>query len=182
REPGLGAEDVLLAITTLSFDIAGLELWLPLVTGAKVVIAPREVSADGPRLARLIKDSGATVVQATPTTWRMLLDSGWSGDKRLKILCGGEAIDRELADRLLDRCGELWNMYGPTETTIWSTTERLSRGQQITIGRPIANTQVYILNGGFQPAPVGVTGELFIGGDGVARGYLDRPELTSDRF
>ena len=182
QTPGLRASDSWLAITTLSFDIAGLELFLPLTTGAKVVIAPRDVIVDGPRLASLIEDSGVTVMQATPATWRMLLESGWRGNPRLKILCGGEAIDRNLADRLLERCAELWNMYGPTETTIWSTTERLLPGQTISIGRPIANTQVYILDPHFQPVPTGVVGELLIGGDGVARGYLNRPELSSERF
>ena len=182
REPGLREEDVFLAITTLSFDIAGLEIFLPLITGARVVIAPRDITVDGPLLAKLIASCGATVMQATPATWRMLIDSGWQGDRRLKILCGGEAFGPDLAERLLERGGELWNMYGPTETTIWSTTERLSPGQIITIGRPIANTQVYILDGNAQPVPAGVAGELFIGGDGVAIGYLNRPELTRERF
>ena len=182
REPGLREEDVFLAITTLSFDIAGLEIFLPLITGARVVIAPRDITVDGPLLAKLIASCGATVMQATPATWRMLIDSGWQGDGSLKILCGGEAFGPDLAERLLERGGELWNMYGPTETTIWSTTERLSPGQIITIGRPIANTQVYILDGNAQPVPAGVAGELFIGGDGVAMGYLNRPELTRERF
>jgi amino acid adenylation domain-containing protein len=182
REPGLREEDILLAITTLSFDIAGLELFLPLIIGARVVIAPRDVTVDGPPLAKLIANCGATVMQATPATWRMLIDSGWQGDGRLKALCGGEAFGPDLTEQLLKRCGELWNMYGPTETTIWSTTERLLPGQIITIGRPIANTQVYILDGNAQPVPAGVTGELFIGGDGVAIGYLNRPELTRERF
>ena len=182
REPGLREEDVFLAITTLSFDIAGLEIFLPLITGARVVIAPRDVTLDGPLLAKLIASCDATVMQATPATWRMLIDSGWQGDGSLKILCGGEAFGSDLAERLLERGGELWNMYGPTETTIWSTTERLSPGQIITIGRPIANTQVYILDGNAQPVPAGVAGELFIGGNGVAMGYLNRPELTRERF
>jgi amino acid adenylation domain-containing protein/natural product biosynthesis luciferase-like monooxygenase protein len=182
REPGLRANDVLLAVTTLSFDIAGLEIFLPLITGAKLVIAPRDIAVDGPRLAKLIEKSAVTVMQATPSTWRMLIDSGWKGNKRLKILCGGEALGSDLAEPLLDRCGELWNMYGPTETTIWSTTERLLKGAAITIGRPIANTQIYIMDGHVRPAPIGVVGELFIGGDGVAAGYLNRQELTRDRF
>jgi amino acid adenylation domain-containing protein len=182
REPGLQPEDTWLAITTLSFDIAGLELFLPLTTGARVVIASREDATDASRLARLIENSGATVMQATPATWRMLLDSGWSGARKLKILCGGEAMDRPLAERLMASGRELWNMYGPTETTIWSTTERLARGQGITIGRPIANTTVHILDRHAAPVPPGVVGELFIGGDGVARGYLNRPGLTAEKF
>ena len=182
QSPGLKPEDIWLAVTTLSFDIAGLELFLPLITGARVVIAQREDTMDAFRLVKLIKYSGATVMQATPATWRMLIEAGWRGDRRLKVLCGGEAIARDLADHLMDRCGELWNMYGPTETTIWSTMERLLPSQPITIGRPIANTQVYILGENLQPAPPGVIGELFIGGAGVARGYLNRPDLTREKF
>ena len=182
RELGLVAEDTLLAVTTLAFDIATLELLLPLTTGACVVIATREVAADGRRLAHLLEDSRATVMQATPATWRMLLQAGWEGSPRLKILCGGEALARDLAERLLARCAALWNLYGPTETTIWSAAWRVLSGQPIMIGRPIANTQLYVLDGLHRPAPVGVPGELFIGGDGLARGYLNQPELTAERF
>ncbi len=182
REPGLVAADTLLAVTTLAFDIAALELFLPLTTGARVVIATREVAADGRRLAQLLEDSRATVMQATPATWRMLLQAGWEGSPRLKILCGGEALARDLAERLLARCAALWNLYGPTETTIWSAAWRVLPGEPITIGRPIANTQFYILDRLLRPAPVGVSGELFIGGEGLARGYLNQPELTAERF
>jgi aspartate racemase len=182
QTPGLAQDDVLLAVTTLSFDIAGLELYLPLITGARVVIAEREVAAEGARLAQKISACGATVMQATPATWRMLLDAGWQGNPRMKILCGGEVLPRELADQLLDRCGSLWNLYGPTETTIWSTVQRVERTKPITIGRPIANTTIYILDAHLQPVPIGVPGDLYIGGEGVARGYLNRPELTAARF
>jgi amino acid adenylation domain-containing protein len=182
HEPGIGSDDVLMAVTTLSFDIAGLELLLPLIVGAKVVIASREVAMDGPRLADLLGRCGVTIMQATPTTWRMLIDSGWRGSSRFKVLCGGEALDDDLAEKLLTRCGELWNMYGPTETTVWSTTTRVSPGETITIGRPIANTTIHILDARMEPVPVGVAGELYIGGDGVARGYLNRPDLTRERF
>ena len=182
REPGLCAEDVLVAVTTLSFDIAGLELFLPLTTGARVVLASRETASDGPELARLLERSGATMLQATPATWRLLLEAGWTGHSNFRILCGGEAWDRELAERLLSRCGSLWNMYGPTETTIWSAASRVSAGHAVLIGGAIANTQFYIVDNSFQPVPVGVPGELCIGGDGVGRGYLNRPELTSEKF
>jgi amino acid adenylation domain-containing protein len=182
REPGLRPADTVLALTTLSFDIAGLELFLPLVTGAKVVVASREDVIDGQRLAKLMAASRVSVAQATPAAWRMLLESGWQGGKSLKILCGGEAIPPDLAERLLGCCGELWNMYGPTETTIWSTTCRLNAGVPITIGRPIANTEIFILDVRQQPVPVGVLGELYIGGDGLARGYHNRPELTAEKF
>ncbi len=182
REPGLAAEDTFLAVTTLAFDIAALELFLPLTTGACVVIADREVAADGRRLARLLEDSSATVMQATPATWRMLLQAGWRGNPKLKVLCGGESLPRDLAEHLLPICAELWNLYGPTETTIWSAAWRVSPGQPILLGRPIANTQFYVLDRLLRPVPAGVSGELFIGGDGLARGYLNRPELTAERF
>jgi amino acid adenylation domain-containing protein len=182
QKPGMTADDRLLAVTTLSFDIFGLEIYLPLSVGASFEIVSREVSSDGSRLAKLAK-SNATVMQATPATWRMLLEAGWKGDPRLKILCGGEAISRKLADQLLQRVGALWNMYGPTETTIWSTTAKVEPGQNaVSIGQPIANTQLFILDKVLQPVPIGVAGELHIGGDGLARGYLHRPELTAEKF
>ncbi|HMC07779.1 MAG TPA: amino acid adenylation domain-containing protein, partial [Actinomycetota bacterium] len=181
--PGLSGGDVLLAVTTLAFDIAGLELFLPLVTGARVVLASRETAGDPSALAALIDESGATVMQATPATWRMLIDSGWGGRPGLRVLCGGEALPVQLAGELRARSGELWNVYGPTETTIWSTAERVEEvGSTVSIGRPIANTSVYVLDARLQPVPRGARGELYIGGRGVARGYLDRPELTAERF
>ena len=171
-------------MTTLSFDIAVLELLLPLTVGAEVVLATREEATDGDALRGLLEQHRATVMQATPATWRMLLEAGWRGGAGFKALCGGEALPPELAEALLDRVGELWNMYGPTETTVWSTcgaVEPASGG--ITIGRPIANTR------GLDPrraaassAPIGVPGELYIGGAGVALGYHERPELTAERF
>jgi hypothetical protein len=184
RAPGLSASDRLLAVTTLSFDIAGLELYLPLVTGACVVLASREIAADGQQLMRVIEQHKVTVMQATPATWRLLLDAGWRNGRGLKVLCGGEALSRPLATALLGTGAELWNLYGPTETTIWSTVERVrGEDEEISIGRPIANTNVYILDDKtLQPVPVGVSGELYIGGYGVARGYHNRPELTAERF
>ena len=182
-EPGLTAEDRLLAVTTLSFDIAGLELYLPLTVGARVVIADRDVAANGEELAKLIGESEATVMQATPTTWRMLIDSGWAGDPDITVLCGGEALPRALAEELLTRVKTVWNMYGPTETTIWSTIHPVQSGAgPVSIGRPIANTHIYLLDSHDQPVPLGVVGELCIGGDGVALGYLGRPQLTAEKF
>ena len=183
RAPGLTAGDVLLAVTTLSFDIAGLELWLPLSVGARIIIASRADALDGERLATLIDEHAVTLLQATPATWRILLDTGWTGRPKMKALVGGEALPPDLASSLLDRVGELWNMYGPTETTIWSTLARvvdLEKG--ITIGRPITNTQCYVLTPSHAVCPIGVAGELCIGGEGVARGYRNRPDLTADRF
>lgn len=183
QRPGLAQDDVMLAITTISFDIAALELFLPLLVGAQVVIASQEVAADALRLASLLVASRATVMQATPATWRLLLDGGWTGLSHLKALCGGEALPRELASRLLAHTRELWNLYGPTETTIWSTITRVEEQDgPVTIGSPIANTQIYILDQHLQPVPVGITGQLYIGGEGLARGYFKRPELTRERF
>ncbi|MBD5633629.1 MAG: amino acid adenylation domain-containing protein, partial [Candidatus Eremiobacteraeota bacterium] len=182
REPGLVSTDRLLAVTTVSFDIAGLELWLPLVVGAAVVMAPREAVVDGRRLAELLTSSGATMLQATPVTWRLLLAAGWRGNAGLTMLCGGEALPPDLAEALEPLGAALWNMYGPTETTIWSALERVGAGQPIGLGHPIANTQLYVLEAGGDPAPLGLPGELWIGGDGVAAGYFGRPELTQERF
>ena len=183
REPGFARADVLLAVTTPSFDIAGLEIFLPLVCGAKTVIAARADVLDGEQLIRLLDTTRATVMQATPATWRLMLDAGWSGNRDLCVLCGGEAMPRDLARELLQKAGVIWNMYGPTETTIWSTTHRVTDvAQDIPIGHPIGNTTVFVLDESGRPAPIGVAGELCIGGEGVARGYRMRPELTAEKF
>ncbi|HSK80835.1 MAG TPA: amino acid adenylation domain-containing protein, partial [Thermoanaerobaculia bacterium] len=179
----LGEEDVVLAVTTISFDIAALELFLPLTRGARVVLADREIAADGVLLARALEESGATVLQATPATFRQLLGSGWEGRPGLLLLCGGEALPRDLADRLLPVGRELWNQYGPTETTVWSSTGRVGPGARpVSLGRPIGNTRIHVLDRGLRPIPLGSTGEVWIGGAGLARGYLERPGLTADRF
>ncbi|GHH24533.1 non-ribosomal peptide synthetase [Streptomyces rubradiris] len=179
--PGIDAGDSLLAVTTLSFDIATLELLLPLVEGARVVLATREVATDGKLLAEEMAASGATMMQATPSTWRMLLDAGWPGRPGLRGLICGEALPPDLARRLLAKGVELWNMYGPSETTIYSLGTRIV-DDTITIGRPIANTEVHILDAEGRPVPPGVPGELCIGGAGLARGYINRPELTARQF
>ncbi len=182
-EPGLTVDDTLLSVTTLSFDISGLEIFLPLTTGATVVLAARETVMDGYLLRDELAQSGATVMQATPATWRLLLEAGWRGDKNLKILIGGEAVPRELVNQLVPLCGSLWNLYGPTETTIWSTVARMESGNTpVRIGRPIDNTQVYVVNSALQLQPVGTPGELLIGGDGLALDYLNQPALTAERF
>ncbi len=183
REPGLRADDVLVAVTTLSFDIAGLELHLPLLVGARVVLADADTVASGVALRDLIERVGSTVLQATPATWRLLLGAGFQPRPGFKALCGGEALPRDLAEELLARVASLYNMYGPTETTIWSACARLRRPLgTIVIGKPIANTQVHVLDERLRQVPVGVVGELYIGGDGLALGYLNRPELTAERF
>lgn len=182
RTAGITAADNLLAVTTLSFDIAALELFMPLVLGAQLTVASRDTAGDGTRLAALIQANGATVMQATPATWRLLLEAGWAGNKNLKIFCGGEALKRSLADELLSHAKEVWNFYGPTETTIWSTAWKVAREGPILIGRPLANTQLHILDPHQNLVPLGAAGELHIGGEGLARGYLNRPELTLERF
>jgi amino acid adenylation domain-containing protein len=183
KKPGLNAQDTLLAVTTLSFDIAGLELFLPLCVGAKLVIASRETAADGNQLLGRLISSGATVMQATPVTWKLLLEAGWEGNPRLKVLCGGEAFPRELANELVQRAQSVWNMYGPTETTIWSSTVQVKAGQgPVPIGLPIDNTQFHVLDTEGQLAPINVPGELHIGGEGLARGYFRRSELTTEKF
>ncbi|HLZ42360.1 MAG TPA: amino acid adenylation domain-containing protein [Candidatus Sulfotelmatobacter sp.] len=183
-EPGLSPEDVLLAVTTLSFDIAGLELFLPLMSGARLVIADSAAVVDGTRLKDLLAESKATIMQATPATWRLLIEAGWQGNNKLKILCGGEALSPELARDLTRRAGSVWNVYGPTETTIWSSVYRVTGEEQdtIPIGRPIANTSIYVVDKHGNVTPVNVAGEIYIGGEGLARGYLNRPELTAERF
>src|SRR6185312_1053925 len=182
RQPGFGPQDSLLAVTTISFDIAGLELYLPLVSGGTLILASKETATDPLLLAEAITRSGCRMMQATPAHWRALVEAGWPGAAQLTMLCGGEALPRELADRLLGGGADLWNVYGPTETTIWSTAERVQSGAPISIGKPIANTTIYILDDRGQPVPAGVPGHLYIGGMGLARGYRNREDLTRERF
>jgi amino acid adenylation domain-containing protein/FkbM family methyltransferase len=179
----LAPDDRLLAVTSLSFDIAALELFLPLTVGASVRIVPSETVSDGYRLAALVDRSAATIMQATPSMWRLVLQAGWNGNPHLVMLCGGEPLPRRLAAELLPRGAALWNVYGPTETTIWSAMHRVTAdAATVPIGRPIANTQLYVVNQSLELVPAGVIGELCIGGLGVARGYLKEPEQTLRKF
>jgi amino acid adenylation domain-containing protein len=182
KKPGMKAEDRMLAITTISFDIAGLELFLPLICGAVVVLAGRDTARDGAALLELIRKKNITIAQATPATWYMLLDNGWNTPLNLKALCGGEAFPRDLAAKLLSLTNEVWNMYGPTETTIWSSIKQITRADEITIGKPIDHTTIYILDADRRQVEPGESGEIFIGGKGVSRGYLNRDELTKATF
>jgi amino acid adenylation domain-containing protein len=183
QQLAIADRDIWLAVTSLSFDIAALELFLPITTGSRVVVASRKVASDGQKLLETLNNSGATIMQATPASWKMLLAAGWPGSEGLKILCGGEALPQQLANQLQLRGAFVWNLYGPTETTIWSTLYQLDRkDESVSIGRPIANTQIYILDRYLMPVPVGVFGELHIGGAGLSRGYLNRPELTAEKF
>ncbi len=186
QQPGCTAQDKLLALTTLSFDISVLEIYLPLISGGTTVLANREQIKEGSRLAELIRKHGISLMQATPSTWRLLMASEWqnaSGGPKLKALCGGEPLPLDLTEQLLPRVSELWNMYGPTETTVWSTCKKISaEDPQISVGKAIANTQVYLLDEALQPVPLSVPGEICIGGDGVTLGYHERPELNESRF
>ncbi|MEP7311016.1 MAG: amino acid adenylation domain-containing protein [Pseudomonadota bacterium] len=183
RHPGLASTAKIAAVTTISFDIAVLELLLPLAVGAEIVLATREQAGDGVALRQLLDRHDVDVMQATPSTWRLLIDAGWRGGPKWKALCGGEALPADLARALLERVDELWNMYGPTETTVWSSAHQVKRADGvIPVGVPVANTALHVLDDSGQLAPIGVVGELYIGGAGVTRGYLNRPELTGERF
>ncbi|WP_426107311.1 amino acid adenylation domain-containing protein [Massilia sp. TSP1-1-2] len=182
-EPGCTAGEGVLALTSISFDIAGLELLLPLVSGARVVMVSREDARDPLQIAAHVAAGRVTLMQATPSTWRMLLDAGWTAPQGMRCLCGGEAMPRSLAARLLSGGARLWNVYGPTETTVWSTaTEITACDVDPLIGRPLRNTRVHVLDKWLLPVPAGVWGELYIAGEGLARGYLARPDLTAERF
>lgn len=182
ERPGCGPGDRILALTTICFDIAGLELFLPLVTGASLEIVAEEVARNGLRLRKRVEESPVTLLQATPATWKMLLLAGLNPVPRVRALCGGEAWDAGLAEQLLPLVGELWNMYGPTETTIWSSIQKVEPQQAVRLGDPIGNTYFYVLDEALQAVPKGEIGELYIGGDGLAKGYWKRPELTQERF
>lgn len=177
------AADSLLAITTISFDIAVLEMFLPLIAGGRLVVTDNKVSRDGNALLQLLQKEQISIMQATPVTWKIMLAAGWQEPLPLTILCCGEPLPMDLARKLLLRCARLYNYYGPTETTIYSTGTRITEQDTvITIGRPVANTQVYILDEHMQETAAGEEGELYIGGDGVARGYMNQPDLTAERF
>src|SRR5690349_10964588 len=183
-QPGLDTADRLLAVTTLSFDIAALEIYLPLVVGARLDLATRDEAKDGRRLLEKLERAGITIMLSTPATWRLLLEAGWDvHEQRLKILCGGEPLSRDLADELIAKGSSVWNMYGPTETTIWSAVGLVNKEVgPVRLGGPIANTELYALDEELNLAPIGVPGELYIGGDGLARGYVGRASLTAERF
>jgi amino acid adenylation domain-containing protein/non-ribosomal peptide synthase protein (TIGR01720 family) len=180
----LTSTDKLLALTTLSFDIAALELYLPLITGSQIILINRNTANNGETLVQKLAEAQITIMQATPATWKLLLQSGWHQLTPLTILCGGEALPRQLGQTLLKNSQQLWNVYGPTETTIWSSIHNVTQSPEKPqlVGSPIANTQIYILDANHNPTPLGIPGELCIGGQGLARGYLNRPELTKEKF
>jgi amino acid adenylation domain-containing protein/non-ribosomal peptide synthase protein (TIGR01720 family) len=182
RTFSVAEKDTLLAVTTIAFDIAALEIFLPLISGACLHLGSSQLAIDAAQLSHLLSYHPITLMQATPATWRMLIAQGWQGSRSLQILCGGEALPPDLAEELLSRGKALWNLYGPTETTIWSAVHRVESSERISIGRPIANTQFYVLDDQLQPLPIGVSGQLYIGGLGLAQGYWQRPDLTQEKF
>lgn len=182
NEPGIHKEDAFLSAATISFDIIGLELFSPLITGAKIVLASQEVSKDGTKLLNLIEEKNVTIVQGTPSAWHLLLNSGWQKKLPLKAICGGETLSKEFAQKLLARVDSLWNVYGPTETTVYSSYKQIIDPNEINIGVPILNTNIYILDENLNELNPGEVGEICIGGKGVARGYLNRPELSKEKF
>ncbi|GAA1398373.1 hypothetical protein GCM10009662_15860 [Catellatospora coxensis] len=176
-----GPGNVWLAVAPAAFDMSVPELWLPLVTGGTVVLATAEQARDGELLLKLLRLTGVTHAHLTPSTWRRLVDAGFA-ERGVVAVCGAEALPAPLAAELRARTKCLVNLYGPTETTVWSTAADLTGDGPVTIGRPLANTTAYVLDAGLRPLPYGVVGELCLGGTGVARGYLGRPELTAERF
>jgi amino acid adenylation domain-containing protein len=182
ERPGFSPLDTLVAVSTVAFDIAGLEIFLPLIAGGRLVVADRETAVDPVRLLVTLRESGATVLQATPATWRLLVESGWDGRPSLKVLCGGEALPPDLAAALTARAAAVWNLYGPTETTIWSALSAVAGGVPVSLGSPVAGTTILLADAAGRLVPLGVQGELLIGGAGVSRGYRGRAELTAERF
>ena len=183
QTPGFTADDSVLAVTTLSFDIAVLELYLPTIFGGSVVILDSLTAANGSKLCEQTVKHDITLLQATPATWRLMIQVGWTGKQDMKVLCGGEPMPQDLVGPLLQRCSELWNMYGPTETTVWSAAFQITDADApILIGKPIGNTQIYVLDPNGNEVPVGCEGEVFIGGAGVTLGYRNRQDLTDERF
>ncbi|WP_374951087.1 amino acid adenylation domain-containing protein, partial [Mucilaginibacter sp.] len=183
KSPGITAADTMLFTTTISFDIAELEIFLPIVNGATVLIADAETVKDGRALVDMARREQVTIMQGTPFMWRTMLEAGWEEKLPIKVFCGGEAMTKQLAHDLLQRSNEVWNMYGPTETTVYSIIKKIGAVDKvITVGKPLRNTQVYLLDEDLNQVPNGEVGEIYIGGDGVAQGYLNRPDLTDERF
>jgi amino acid adenylation domain-containing protein len=178
----VGPGHVLLSVIPISFDISALDIYLPLMSGGRIVLATYEQSVDGQAIRKLIEEHGVTTLQATPSLWRLVLEAGWSPSPGFRILCGGEALTQDLATRLSANGAEVYNLYGPTETTVWCCAKRMAPDDVISLGRPLANNSAYVLDEHLNPTPVNVCGELFIGGDQLADGYLNQPEATAARF
>ncbi|MET7835496.1 amino acid adenylation domain-containing protein [Micromonospora sediminicola] len=183
ERPGLTRDGTMLAMASFAFDMSVPELFLPLVVGARMLLVDRDVAYDAARLAALLATEGVTLAQGTPTTWRLLIESGWTGTPGLTAVCGGEAVPAPLARQLAERVEALWNLYGPTEAAVWATMDRITPDEtRPTVGRPIGNMRALVLDARLAPVPVGVPGEIYLGGPGLARGYHDDPTLTAQRF
>ncbi|MEM6687699.1 MAG: non-ribosomal peptide synthetase, partial [Bacteroidota bacterium] len=183
QKPGMTANDILYAVTTYAFDISILEFFLPLISGGTTYIANNETLLDAEQIIEELDTIQPTIIQATPSFYQLLFNAGWEGNQNLKILCGGDALQETLSAQLVETCAEVWNMYGPTETTIWSTTKHITKENHApTIGTPIANTQCYVLDEHLQLLPEGAQGDLYIGGKGLAVGYYKNQEMTHTRF
>ena len=180
---GINENDVVVSVGSLTFDVELANIFMPLSVGAKLVLATREEAWDGNLLIRLLESTGATLMQPTPSTWRLLLGAGWRGNPRLRIVSTGEALPSALASQLMLRGAGVWNLYGPTETTIWAVGCQIESAQEpVPIGKPLPNVRIRILDSNHQLVPIGVAGEICIGGEGVVPGYLNLPELTAERF
>ncbi|POR17092.1 hypothetical protein BWK58_15135, partial [Flavobacterium columnare] len=183
KQPGIESQDTLFSVTTYSFDISILEFFAPLISGARVYVVSKEVLGNIDVLKEILTKVNPSIIQATPSFYQMLFNSDWEGNKKLKVLCGGDSLNEFLAKQLLDSCQEVWNMYGPTETTIWSSCKKIEKPSDASnIGKPIANTQIYILDANLNLLPSNTVGQIFIAGDGLAKGYYNNPELTAERF
>jgi amino acid adenylation domain-containing protein len=181
--PGIGPDDVFLSITTMAFDVGQSELLCPLTVGATVVLGPTGVGADPTTLLELMDAVRPTIMFASPATWRLVVDAGWPGGAHApRIMVGGEALPPDVARDLVERAPEVWNIYGPAETTVFSTTALIDDPDRVVIGRPVSNTRLYVVDVAGHPVPIGAEGELWIGGRGVGDGYVGRPELTARRF
>ncbi|OOQ60759.1 non-ribosomal peptide synthetase [Mucilaginibacter pedocola] len=182
KQPGITSADKTLAVATISFDIAGLDIYLPLSVGAELVVADSLVAKDGRAVLDIVRTQGITILQATPYTWRMMLEVGWEEKLPMKVFTGGEALAKDLAAKLIDRCNEVWNLYGPTETTVYSVIKHVTDAEDVTVGWPVDNTQIYIVDEAMNNLTNGEIGEILIGGVGVSLGYLNRPELNAEKF
>ncbi|TCN55438.1 amino acid adenylation domain-containing protein [Flavobacterium circumlabens] len=183
QKPGVALNDTFFSVTTYSFDISILEFFVPLISGATLYVANQSVLADPNLILQKIEEVQPTIIQATPSFYQMLFHAGWQGDKRLKVMCGGDLLSEALAEKLIENSFELWNMYGPTETTIWSSIKKINHFKEASnIGKPINNTQFYILDSFLSPKPVGTPGAIYIAGDGLAKGYYKNEELTRQKF
>jgi len=183
KQPGVGQDDLLFSVTTQSFDISILEFFTPLISGASIYMANKTLLDNPIAIIDKLKEIRPSIMQATPSFYQMLFNAGWEGDKEMKVLCGGDLLSQSLAGKLTDSCQEVWNMYGPTETTIWSSSKQILQPSDASnIGKPIHNTSIYILDDQLKPLPIGSQGAIYISGQGLAKGYYKDKPLTLEKF